>query len=71
MLITVPANANGYAFEAAVERGIAHKLGRLPIGWRVVDQDAAASFHRSDDFDTQYLYLTSDGTVTNVKLVVF
>lgn len=49
---------------------IAHKLGRSPQGWVVVDQTAAITLFRSQPFNSTTLTLTASGPAT-IALWVF
>ncbi len=49
---------------------ISHKLGRMPRGWYVVDQNASANFYRSQPFNSTSLILTSSAACT-ISLWVF
>lgn len=49
---------------------INHKLQRLPQGWMIIDQNAVATFYRSQPLNNLTLTLTSSATVT-VSLWVF
>lgn len=55
---------------AASETKIAHLLGRPQRGWFIVDVDGAATIYRSQPFNSQFLYLTSNAAVT-VNIGVF
>ncbi len=69
--VTVPLNSSDRAFDAGTERAVAHKLGRVPVGWRILDIDGMATIWRSDDSDDKFLYLTSNANVTTVTVRVF
>lgn len=49
---------------------IPHKIGRLQLGWFILDQNAAANIYRSAPLNASNLTLTSDAIVT-VSLGVF
>lgn len=49
---------------------INHKLGRAPIGWRVVDINGIATLNRSAPLNDLTLTLTSSAAVT-ISLEVF
>jgi hypothetical protein len=52
--------------EAVVEHG----LGRLPVGWEVVDKDAQGDVWRSRVSTSRFLYLTASAGM-NVKIRVY
>jgi hypothetical protein len=49
---------------------IAHKLGKKPQGWIILDINAAATIYRSEPFDDLFLTLYSNA-VTTISLGVF
>jgi hypothetical protein len=49
---------------------IAHKLGKKPQGWLILDINAAATIYRSQDFNDAFLTLTSSAAAT-ISLGVF
>lgn len=49
---------------------IAHKLGRKPQGWLILDINAAATIYRSQHFDDLFLTLNSNAIAT-ISLGVF
>ena len=49
---------------------IAHKLGRKPQGWLILDINAAAQVYRSEDFNDLFLTLYSTANAT-ISLGVF
>jgi hypothetical protein len=63
----------GTYIEAEIATGgtkLAHKLGKEPQGWIVVDKDANASVWRFEASDANYINLKSSATV-NVKLYIW
>lgn len=49
---------------------IAHKLGRKPQGWIVLDINAASTIYRSEPFNDRFLTLNSSAVAT-ISLGVF
>lgn len=49
---------------------IQHRLGRVPVGWVILDINAAATVYRSAAFNIQNLVLTSNAIAT-INLGVF
>lgn len=49
---------------------INHLLGRLQVGWMIIDQNASAAIYRSQPLSTTTLTLTSSAPVT-VSLWMF
>lgn len=49
---------------------IAHKLGKKPQGWMILDINAASTIYRSQDFDDLFLTLNSSAVAT-ISLGVF
>ena len=49
---------------------IAHKLGKKPQGWLILDINAAATIYRSQPFDDLFLTLNSNAIAT-ISLGVF
>lgn len=49
---------------------INHKLGRLQVGWNIVDQNASAAIYRTKPFNNLTLTLTSSAPAT-INLWVF
>jgi hypothetical protein len=49
---------------------VPHKLGRVPLGWRLTDINGAATVYRSQPFNSATLVLTSSAKVT-VNLEIF
>lgn len=72
-LLTNPLNSVSILKEVELRVGnnkIAHKLGRRPQGWLILDINAAAQIYRSADFDDLFLTLNSDAQAT-ISLGVF
>jgi hypothetical protein len=55
---------------ATGSNNINHLLGRIQVGWMIVDQQAAASIYRSKPFNKSTLTLTASAPAT-VSLWVF
>ena len=49
---------------------IAHKLGKKPQGWLILDINAASTIYRSEDFNDLFLTLNSSAVAT-ISLGVF
>ena len=45
-------------------RDIAHKLGRKPRGWIVVDTDSVGTIRRTGEYTSTYITITTTGTPT-------
>ena len=74
-MIDVPDNANGRAFDAAVDTDVAHKLGRKIVGFSVVYQDGAANLRVSTATtaknDDRLITLISDSNIPTCKILFF
>jgi len=59
-----------FAAVGTTEKNVRHGLDRVPIGWRVIDIDAAATVHRSGKMTASVIPITASATA-NIKIEVF
>lgn len=72
-VLELPSSSPSFLSNIAVTTGnnvINHRLGRNPVGYLVIDADAAVSIYRSAPFNDLTLTLNSSGNAT-ISLMVF
>lgn len=61
---------NSIILEAMIPKAINHLLGRIPMGWFVVDNNASSVIWRTEPFTTKTITLESDDDTT-ISLFIY
>jgi len=72
-LLALPTSSPSIIKNVSLQPGdntINHLLGRLPVGWVIIDQDASASIYRSKPLNNLTLTLNSSGAAV-INLLIF